>query len=232
MRLARPLLTAAIAALASVAFAGPALADTTVPLNQTKDNKTVLAKTFTPQLCNDERFAPRAAGEDGWHFVLPEGDGNFIKLTLTFKDLGGNTVVVVIPDPDDSPYKNDMYGAGSSEKHAYLFTPAGWTLTAGSAEISGGATFFNLSHACGGTPASPSASPSTKPSTSTTPSAGTTPSSGTSGSPGVTPSPSEPSLPVTGTALTGIITAGVLLVAAGVGTLFFVRRRRDLPTEV
>ncbi|MEU8078661.1 LPXTG cell wall anchor domain-containing protein [Catellatospora citrea] len=237
MRLVRPLLTVAIAALAGVAFAGPAHADATVPLNQTKNDKTVLASTFESQRCKDERFAPRTAGEDGWHFILPGTDGNFVKITLTFKDLGGNTVVVEIPDADDNPYKNDFYDAGDDGKHAYLFTPAGWTLTAGSAVITNSADFFTLSHTCGGTPDTSTPTPGGEtptPGGQTPTPGGQTPTPGTTpGGPGVTPSSSgQPGLPVTGAAVTVFAAVGLALVVGGAGTLFLVRRRRDLPTEV
>ncbi|WP_203832158.1 LPXTG cell wall anchor domain-containing protein, partial [Catellatospora citrea] len=63
---------------------------------------------------------------------------------------------------------------------------------------------------------------------------GQTPTPGAStGGPGVTPSSSEqPGLPVTGAAVTVFAAVGLALVIGGAGTLFLVRRRRDLPTEV
>ncbi|MFC0503404.1 thioester domain-containing protein [Micromonospora costi] len=77
------------------------------------------------------------------------------------------------------------------------------------------------------TPTSPSASPSASPSPSTTASPSASPST-----PGETPAPSTSpasnggSLPLTGSPIATAVIAGVLLLAAGVGTVLVVRRRR------
>jgi LPXTG-motif cell wall-anchored protein len=173
-------------------------------------------------------FAALPEGTDGWHFVLPNTSGDsFVGLHAIFSN--GVTAKVSSTDAGAPSTGSGWWGyidnAGASNKHVYLFTAAGWTLTDAVAVVDGAQAqegdTFNLSHTCAGTSTSPSPSAS----------AGT-PSPGSSESPDVTPSPSEPGLPVTGAALTGFITAGLALVAGGVVTLFVVRRRRDLPTEV
>ncbi|WP_212840843.1 LPXTG cell wall anchor domain-containing protein [Catellatospora sp. IY07-71] len=183
-------------------------------------------------------FASLPAGKDGWHFVLPNASGDdFNSLSATFSN--GTTAVVTSKDSaapsTGTGWSGYIDNAGASDKHVYLITDAGWTLTAASADVEGATAdaYFNLSHTCGGTPTSPSPSASTSPSASASPSATPQPSDSPdpSGTPGTTPSPSEPGLPVTGTAVTGIVLAGLVLVAGGAVTLFMVRRRRDLPTE-
>lgn len=186
-----------------------------------------------------------AAGQDGWHFVLPGSDNTtvFTKLTVTFEP-GGQQVITDFGPPTD--------------KHAYAFSPVGAKLVAASAETQGEPVkFFNLSHTCPGTPSTtppattkpPTTKPATTPpATSKPPATGTTP-PGTSGpSPSDTPSstqsaapsgaPSEApattggadtdgdggSLASTGTFAVG----GILAVAAAlIGVGYFVRRRAN-----
>lgn len=172
-------------------------------------------------------------GLDGWHFVLPASSGDaFVKLNLTFAMSGGGTVPVEITSTDSgspstgSEWSGWIDNAGSSEvdKHAYLTTSSGWTLTAGTAEVTNPAEDgrFNLSHAC-----APSPTPS--PSSSETPTS--SPSSSESSSPSddsESPSPDEDGgLPVTGTAVGGAVVLGVGLLAAGIAMMAV--RRRDLP---
>ncbi len=148
----------AVAATACLAFTTPALASSTIPLNP--DHKGSTAAKFQQQ-CSDDRFAGKAGDQDGWHFVLPDKEaGDFKTLNLTFTN-GPTTVQVKIPDSSDA-YPDFFYKAGDRVMHAYLFTPAGWTLADGSALISGEGKKlkFNLSHTCAGKPASPSPSPS------------------------------------------------------------------------
>ncbi|MGW0436134.1 hypothetical protein ACWDV4_26750, partial [Micromonospora sp. NPDC003197] len=108
--------------------------------------------------------------------------------------------------------------------HAYLFTPAGWTLKSGSAEITGTSKFFNLSHACEGTPGTPV--PPTNPPSSPPGTPTETPEPGTSESP--SPSTSVPGggggLPITGAPVAGIAAVGAGLV--GVGALLLALRLR------
>ncbi|MBY8871252.1 LPXTG cell wall anchor domain-containing protein [Micromonospora sp. PLK6-60] len=191
---ARPALTA-VAATACLAFATPAWASSTVPLNPAHQGST--AAGFN-QECNDGRFAGREANQDGWHFVLPGASaGNFETLTLTFSN-GAAQVQVKIPDATDA-YPDHLYSTGGKDPrtiHAYLFTPAGWTLVDGSAVISGTAARFNLSHTCaGGTTPSQSPSPSPSPSESESPNPSESPSESESPNPSESPSESESPVP-------------------------------------
>lgn len=228
MRIARILATAALTTVAGVAFAAPAFA-ATASLNPDHVGKTA---GYFEQDCDDTRFKGLDTDEDGWHFVLP-GGGSFTSLTVTFDPDG----VADADFSDDVVYTGSdftYYGAGAEEKHAYLFTPAGYAIVSGTAGTTSG-TSFNVSHACTGTKGSPSPSASVSPSTSTSTSPSTSPSAGQSTTPGTSQTPSvSPSpggeLAVTGTAIGGIVFAGVALLGGGVA-LMAVRRRRNL-TEV
>ncbi|RAO14848.1 LPXTG cell wall anchor domain-containing protein [Micromonospora noduli] len=258
MPLRRRLTRAAVctaAATAVLAIASPAWASSIVPLNPAHAGAT--AGTFQ-QECRDPKFGTRPTNQDGWHFVLPtKGAGDFQSLTLTFKDNAGVPVTVTVPDPAD-PYTDFLSANGGGDKqvkHAYLFTPTGWTLTGGSTLVSGEGDKFNLSHTCAGTGTTESPTPT--PTTPTTESPTPTP---TTGSPAPTtglPTPTTPaptgsvspsesaapggststpesgagggdngaSLPLTGAAVTSMTLGGVALI--GGGTLLMMRRRRD-----
>jgi LPXTG-motif cell wall-anchored protein len=215
-------LTSVAAGAACLAFAAPAWADGGVPLHQTD----VKAASFT-QDCDDPRFDNLPEGYDGWHFVLPDrASGDFVSLTLSFTN-GDGLVTVNIPDAGDA-YPDAFYPADGRIIHAYLFTPAGWTLNSGAAKITGTAEFFNLSHTCAGTPArekpstppseQPSSPPSEQPSEQPSTPPATTPAAGAGGS-----------LPLTGAATGTIAVLGVALLGGGV-TLMIVRRRRGKVT--
>ncbi|RGC70243.1 hypothetical protein C5N14_07420 [Micromonospora sp. MW-13] len=247
-RLARAALSTTAAA-ASLALATPAWASSTIGLNPAHEGQT--ASHFT-QVCDDERFAGLPAGDDGWHFVLPgKESGSFESLTLTFDD-GTAAVTVRIPDGSDA-YPDFFYSTGGRaprQIHAYLFTPAGWTLVGGSATVSGTGTKFNVSHTCAGEASTESPSPSPSPSTPESPQPSESPSTSASpsGSPSATESPvpsgsaspsesatapASPSggtgggdLPLTGAAVTGMALTGVALIGGG-AALMVLRRRRD-----
>lgn len=251
-RVARAAVSTA-AATACLALATPAWASSTIAINP--DHRDETAGGFSTRDCGDPRFADRPADHDGWHFVLPGGkaSGGFESLTLTF-GTGTGEVTVTVPDADDA-YPDALYPAGRNEDrliHAYLFTPAGWTLLDGSAVITGTAGKFNLSHTCGGTAPSQSPSPSPSPTTSESPQPSESPSESASPSASATPSESEspspsdsPStpatasptassggsgggeggLPLTGVATTSIALGGLALI--GGGALLMLRRRRD-----
>ncbi|SCG71846.1 LPXTG cell wall anchor domain-containing protein [Micromonospora coxensis] len=234
----------AAAATALLAFAAPAWASSTIPLHTAHKGST--AAGFPTQDCEDERFEDNdlAENQDGWHFVLPGGkeSGSFETLSLTFTD-GTTEVEIKVPDASDA-YPDYFYSTGGKNPrviHAYVFTPAGWTLVDGSAVISGEAAKFNLSHTCPGTPSSqsPSPTPSTtaspSPSTSTSPTPGESNTPSESGTPTGSTSPSEGTggsgggdgeLPLTGVATTGIAVTGLVLIGGGVA-LTALRRRRD-----
>ncbi|MFD0557417.1 LPXTG-motif cell wall-anchored protein [Stackebrandtia endophytica] len=206
------------------------------------------AKGHSGQSC-DGVPKDKDADQDGWVFVLPGRSGTFISVTATFTDLtGGSRVYTTDANGGmvDSPSSN-------ATSKAYILTPAGWTLTAASAEVSTDTVSkkFNLIHTCPGPASTPSPSPSTSesPSTSTppteepsesgspseSPSESSTPSESTSGTPSVSPEvPSESStdgsLPITGASLTTAIGVGALLAAVGAVALLVMRRRRAAQT--
>ncbi len=202
-----------------IGFASQAGATTNVPLHQTPP---ILAKNFDPNNQCDG-FGTLSANQDGWHFVTT-GQSSFVKLTLTFGTPGGDVQVVITSTNSASPdtgtgWKGWLDNAGAAEKHAYVITDAGWSLKAGNADVDGtlgeNQDWFNLSHTCAGTPATPSPSPSPQASSSTDP-----------GSP--TPSSSNGDhLPKTGEAITTIALSGLAAIVAGAGVLFILRRRRE-----
>ncbi|MET8357029.1 LPXTG cell wall anchor domain-containing protein [Micromonospora sp. NPDC005171] len=179
---------------AVLAIASPAWASSIVPLNPAHASAT--AGTFQ-QECQDPKFGTRPTNQDGWHFVLPtKRAGDFQSLTLTFKDTSGVSVTVTVPNPTD-PYTDFLSANGGGDKqvkHAYLFTPAGWTLTGGSALVSGEGDKFNLSHTCAGTGATASPTPTTPITETPTP----TPITETP-TPTPTPTTPTPTTPVTST---------------------------------
>ncbi|MEV1145151.1 hypothetical protein [Micromonospora sp. NPDC049799] len=227
-RVARAAVSTAAAA-ACLTLATPAWASSTAPLHP--DHKGSTAAGFQ-QECNDERFDELPADHDGWHFVLPTKEGgNFESLTLTFSD-GTNTVTVKVPDATDA-YPDALYSTGGKEpqvKHAYVFTPAGWTLVDGTATVSGTADKFNLSHTCAGsdtpgtpTPTTPVPTTPGTPGESENPGGSGTPTPGTGGGGG---GEDDGGLPVTGVAGTSIALTGLALIGGGVA-LTVLRRRRD-----
>ncbi|WP_433130969.1 LPXTG cell wall anchor domain-containing protein [Micromonospora sp. CA-240977] len=199
MPLRRRLMRSAVctaAATAVLAIASPAWASSIVPLNRAHIGKT--AGAFQ-QECQDPKFGTRPADQDGWHFVLPtKQSGDFQTLSLTFKDTAGVTVTVTVPNPAD-PYTDFLSANGGGDKqvkHAYLFTPTGWTLTGGSALVSGEGERFNLSHTCAGTTATASPTPTPTPTTPTTESPTPTPTATTPAT--TTPTPTTPTSTPTG----------------------------------
>jgi hypothetical protein len=244
--LARPLLGVTIPAAAAVLLlGGTAAAAVTLPLHAAHRNTT--AAGFGTHSCDQIPAGLQGGSSDGFVFVLPGNDASFVSLSLSFRNTGGSTVPITIPNPADA-YPDGITTNGTSK--AWVVVPAGWTLLDGSAVVDNNETKaddFNLTHTCVGTPSSPSPSksPSTSPSTSASPSASASPSTSVSGTPEsstlpsvtATPSPatSTPggggSLPVTGVALSGTLLTGVALVAGG-AALLAVRRRRLTPAFV
>jgi LPXTG-motif cell wall-anchored protein len=239
--------TIAAAAAAVVLTPGAAAASVIVPLHDAHEGAS--AADFASGGCAKENKAP-PAGTVRWVFVLPHNDADFVGLALTFRTAGGTVKAVSIPDATD-PYPDAITANGASK--AWVVLPGGWTLQGGSATVTGAtkARFFNLTHTCLGpaptsTP-SPSATPSpdTSPSTSPTPEATRTGGSGPGGTPSASTSPSidvsapaSPSalpaikpasetggrLPVTGTAIGGMLLVG--LAATALGALLVWRSRR------
>ncbi|WP_232247281.1 LPXTG cell wall anchor domain-containing protein [Kitasatospora azatica] len=224
MRISLPVraaVTMAAAALTVVPFAAPALAaggsTYTVPLHQPTP---ITASGF-----GEHGNCPGiSANQDGWHFVLPTNSTDFVKLTVTFQP-GGQQVITTFGPPSD--------------KHAYVASAPGATLTSATAEVKGGeVSWFNLSHTCpatGTTTPSPTPSPSqstTKPPTptpsvsetsgskspsSTSPSAGASVSTSPSAGSSVTASPSGSATVAGASGAAGSPSASTT-VAAGAGS--------------
>ncbi|MEU2181547.1 LPXTG cell wall anchor domain-containing protein [Streptomyces thermolilacinus] len=147
-----------------------------------------------PRVATDEGAPQQEAGtcadipadQDGWHFVLPGKDADFVKLTVTFEP-GGQQVITDFGPPSD--------------KHAYVASAPGATLTSVVAEVKGGdLKKFNLSHTCpanttpSGTPSeNPSGTPSENPSGTPSENPSGTPSENPSGTPSETPGTPAPS---------------------------------------
>jgi LPXTG-motif cell wall-anchored protein len=228
----RALVILAAAAAGVLLVASPAAADTDLTLNPDHQDET--AAGFT-QDCT----APFSSNmtEDGWHFLWPKG-GDFTSLTATFTNGGAPFNVTVTSTDVNNQSGNgttwhgyiDDTGSGDF-KHVYLFTQPGWTLvdatgTGVDGETTGdNLTQFNLSHTCAAKTSTPSPSPSASPSPTTSAS----PATSGSTDPGTPTTPSDDRLPTTGVALTGLVAAGIGLIAGG-ATLLFLRRRRDQPT--
>jgi LPXTG-motif cell wall-anchored protein len=231
--LPRLALPAAIAAGAlftlapTATFAGPV----TVPLHQTdgSDFAAILAANFDPHNQCDFGGGPYL-DKDVWIFVEPgehkDTDGDFTSVTLVFND-GTNDHTEVINNTSPPPTDRQLVNGPGAAK-AWIQTPAGWTLKSGSAIIDdNGKTFFNLSHTCAAgdytppTTTTPPVTTTTSTTTTTTTTTGTTP-----GTPGTTTTDPGGHLPVTGTAIGGIVIAGVALIGGGTA-LLLARRRRD-----
>jgi LPXTG-motif cell wall-anchored protein len=173
----------------------------------------------------------RRSGFDGWVFVLPGNAGTLVSLDITF-NTGTTDVHVRIPDPK-SPYPNGIATNGSDK--GYVVVPAGWTVVDGTGTARNAkGDKFNVTHVCRGGGKSESA-PAEKPSS---PAKGTTPEGpesgsgsggGAGGGAGGSGAGGGGSLPITGTAVGGLVAAGVGLVGAG-AALLVMRRRRDTVT--
>jgi hypothetical protein len=235
-RFARLVLAAGVAAMAGLAFAAPANAaapntPSTPWLNQTLGPKSVKASTAEAD-CEETKKSVGAdldPTKDYWVFVW-EGNqaGTLVHLLLTF-DGGTRT-------------ETDATKTGDSGTTKYIVsTPAGWTLTDGTSEITGtvptqvggsdGPYVFQLTHSCAGTPSTSTPTPGTSetptPGTSETPTPGVSESTAPGTSHSASPSGG---LPVTGVAWGATALTAVGLIAAGVA-LMAVRRRRELTEE-
>ena len=92
-----------------------------------------------------------AAGDWGWHFVLPGSTSDFVTVDVDFASYGFHQHVPFVADPDG--------------KHAYVYTPGPDTLNDARAVVTGTETEFVLSHVCEGTT---STTTTTVPETTTT----------------------------------------------------------------
>ncbi|NYI06669.1 LPXTG cell wall anchor domain-containing protein [Allostreptomyces psammosilenae] len=130
---------AVIPAAASLAVMAGAATATAADSTYTVELRQELPRTAT----TDDGGAPQQGrdgcpgipeGQDGWHFVLPGNSSDFVTLTVTFEP-GGQQVITDFGPPSD--------------KHAYVASEPGATLTSAVAEVRGGELeLFNLSHTC------------------------------------------------------------------------------------
>ncbi|MQA97764.1 MAG: hypothetical protein GEV11_25235 [Streptosporangiales bacterium] len=147
----------------------------TVPLHQSTP---ITAADYGNQ---EDVCADIPDSQDGWHFVLPGNDTDFVTLKVTFEP-GGQQTINNFGPPND--------------KHAYVASEPGAQLTAAEAVVrtADGAErveWFNLSHTC---PADSKPSPTPKPTITPEPK----PSPTTPPGPAPEPSPVPGDLPVTG----------------------------------
>lgn len=201
------------AAFLAVAIATPASAATTSPIHLNPGQQGKTAAAFTNS-CGQVPGG-RQSGLDGWVFVLPGNQGTLVSLHVTFND-GTRDIVVDIPGRS---YPNGFATNGTDK--AYVVLPAGWTIVSGTGTaINPKGDKFNVTHVCrsgGGSESSPTPSKS---------SGGDSGGGGLAGSGGGAGNGSGGSLPITGTAVGGLVLLGLGLVAAGV-TMLVLRRRRD-----
>lgn len=137
-----------------VAVSSPAWANTTIQINE--GNVPTTAAAFGTHLCSANQGGGPFAGKDVWVFVLP-GDhstnGDFVLLTANFSN--GSVTITAAANP------GNFSNGGPATSKAWIVTTAGVTLQSASAEITGTADFFNLTHTC---PASSTPTPSKAPS--------------------------------------------------------------------
>lgn len=253
------LLTAVAGGFAAVVFAaGPAWADTVIPLHAGQAPTT--ATGFSAHMCEANFGGGPYATQDVWVFVLPDNASmrDFVSVTANFS-------TGTLSAPANGGISDDN---GTSK--AWILAPAGATLLSASAVVTGSADpslFFNITHTCpatgaspspstsllGSPPASPSPSPSfpspspfgggggsPSPSSSLSPSSrggggsGGSPSAGSSTSPNGSTGPQPSGAPNTGgggtqTTANVILGGGALLGSlAAGGILFALRRRRNV----
>ncbi|MEJ3745932.1 hypothetical protein WEI85_21895 [Actinomycetes bacterium KLBMP 9797] len=126
----------AAAGLMIIGPASPAWAD---EIDINPGNVPATAAEFSTHDCDPNFGGGPHPGADVWVFVLPGKDGgDFVSVTADFGAGGTKTI------PDDG-------GAIVTDKgtsKAWISTPAGWTLESATAEITGTATKFNLTHTC------------------------------------------------------------------------------------
>jgi LPXTG-motif cell wall-anchored protein len=214
-RLGRVAVAAGAAVVAGLAISSPASADTKIPINP--GNVPTTASAYGTHDCDKNFGGGPYPDKDVWVFVLPANGGNagdFVSVTATFGTNGTLTI----------PADGGAIVTGKGTSKAWITTPAGWTLTAASATITGDADKFNLTHTCpaggngagggGGKSKQHKESSESNESHSKTSESASGQVSSTGG------------LAVTGTATTNIALVGGALVAAGI-VLLALRRRRE-----
>jgi LPXTG-motif cell wall-anchored protein len=217
-RLGRIAIAAGAAVVAGLAIAPPASANTKIPINP--GNVPATASAYGTHDCDKNFGGGPYPDKDVWVFVLPgDGDkvGEFVSVTATFGANGTRTI----------PADGGAIVTGKGTSKAWITTPAGWTLTAASATITGTADKFNLTHTCpasgggGGAGGGGQKSKRHKESSESEESQGKTNESASD-----TLGSSTGGLAMTGTAATNIAVVGGAFVAAGI-VLLVMRRRRD-----
>jgi hypothetical protein len=213
------------ATVVAVAFGSPAWANSTININP--GNVPTTAAGAPTHVCSANQGGGPFPTQDVWVFVLPDvSSGDFVSVTATF---GANGTITITTALNPGNFDND-----SGAAKAWIITPAGWTLTAASAEITGTAAFFTLSHTCPASGTPTTGPPTTGPPTTGPPTTGppTTP----PGDGGTTP-PGDGGTPSGGVSSGGGgsqsnggliwgLTA-LVVAAAGGGVLFLAWRRRN-----
>ena len=203
----------AVIAGGALAFAGaaPAMAQETVPLNQS--NVFADDQEFDQGFGECSEVPDQNANQDVWVFVWPGNTDpeDIESLELNFDTDGDNVADETFTLDDVTPTED----AGTAK--LVLVTPAGWQLIDGTSEVGGESPpdFFNLTHSCAGEAPPETTPPKTTPPEETTPPGETT------------PPEDEPKLPVTGAQFGGLLILGGGLLAAGLA-MVAVRRRRNI----
>jgi LPXTG-motif cell wall-anchored protein len=235
------LTTVSLALMANPVAAGTAGALVPVEIPLQDDHEDTTAEDFDTHKCTDAPFANIQDNQDGWHFVVGS-QAEFVQLRLTF-DTGSGTVLVTVPGSNvGQGWSGILTESGGKFMHAWVITPAGWTLVTGEADVTFSGTkgpeHFQLSHTCPGTTTTtttttkpPTTTTTTTTSTTTTTTTTTGTETTTTETTGTTTTPDDDGdLPVTGAGLGGLIAAGLILTAGGVA-LILARRRRDAETD-
>jgi LPXTG-motif cell wall-anchored protein len=205
----------------ALTIAGPAQAATTTDIHLNPGQKGKTAAAFENSC--DQVPGGRVDGADGWVFVLPGNQGTLLSLHLTFND-GTEKVTVDIPG---TSYPNGISTSGSDKMYVKL--PAGWTIVNGTGTAANPKKdFFNVTHVCrsgrgnGGSGSGGSGGGGNGGGSG----GGSNGGSGSSSGSGSGGNEGE-SLPVTGTAVGGLVALGLGLMAAGTA-LLLVRRRQQV----
>lgn len=217
-------ITSVAVGIAALGIATPAWANTPTTPDLHQTNVTLAGSGFDKGFGNCSEVPDQSPTEDVWVFVWPgtANEDQLVELELKF-DSDGDGVADATLTEDDATETTD-----SGALKAVVTTPAGWTLLSGTSTITGdgvspspqGTFVFNLTHGCAGgeVPTTPPTSPPTSPSS---------PSESTPGETSSTPGGGGGNLPLTGTAVGGLVVVGVGLLAAGVA-MMAVRRRREV----
>jgi LPXTG-motif cell wall-anchored protein len=218
----------------TLTIAGPAQAATAtdIHLNPGQKGKTAAAFEYS---C-DQVPGGRVDGVDGWVFVLPGNQGTFVSLQLTFND-GTKNVTVDIPG---TSYPSGISTSGSDKMYVQL--PAGWKIVDGTGTATNPKKdSFNVTHVCrsggsngggdgngggGGNGGGSNGNGGGSNGNGGGSNGGSGGGSG-NGSGGASGGNQGESLPITGTAIGGLVALGLGLVAGGT-VLLAVRRRRQV----